>query len=98
MCDKKSAFMYNYKYLEIPIWSTAVLYLRRENRFLHAICHDYNIAIHSLSMHQLLNGKLAEFLEFLDSFFTGLASTTCTPIGMEGGGGGEPQSGGLILH
>ena len=35
-------------------------------------------------------GKLPAIL---DSFFTGVANITSTPIGMKGGGGREPQSG-----
>ena len=46
--------------------------------------------IHSLSIHKLLNGWLAELLTILDSFFNSYASTTSTPIGVEGGG--EPQN------
>ena len=45
-----------------------VLYLGKENRCLHAIHHN-SIAIHSPSMHQLLNGYLAELPAILDSFF-----------------------------
>ena len=43
-----------YKYLEIPILDNNYIYLGKENRCLHAIHHD-GIAIHSLSIHQLLN-------------------------------------------
>ena len=69
-----------------------MLYLRKENRYLHAICHD-SIAIHSLSIHKLLNENLAELPTILDSFVTGYANTTSISIGS--GGGGEPWSGGL---
>ena len=43
------------------------------------------IVINSLSMHQLLNGWLAELPTSLGSFFTGYTNTTSTPVGMEGG-------------
>ena len=68
-----------------------MLYLGKENRCLHAICHSF-IAIHSLSIDQLLNGWLAELLAHLLA-----ANTTSTPIEVEDGGGEEPQSDGLIL-
>ena len=62
-----------------------VLYLGKENRCLHAI-HHHSVAIHNLSIHKLLNGWLAELPTIFDSFFTGYANTTSTPIGVEGGG------------
>ena len=57
------------------------MYLRRENRCLYAIHHNY-IAIHSLPMYQLLNGWLAEL--------SCVTNTTSTPIRIEDGGSGEP--------
>ena len=45
-----------------------VLYLSKENRYLLAINHN-SIAIHSLSLHQLLNGQLAELPTVFGSFF-----------------------------
>ena len=66
-----------------------MLYLEKENRCLHEIHHN-SIAIHSLSIHKLLNGYLAELPAILDRFFSGYANTTSTYIGVEGGGGGEP--------
>ena len=44
------------------------------------------IAIHSLSIHQLLT----ELLTVLGSVFTGVGITTSTSMGLEGGGSGEP--------
>ena len=44
-----------------------------------------HIATHSLSIHQLLNGQLAEFPTILDCLLTRIANTASTPIGMEGG-------------
>ena len=35
--------------------------------------------------HELLNRYLAEFPTILDKFFTGIANTTSTYIGVEGG-------------
>ena len=52
---------------------------------MHEICHD-SIAIYDLCTHQLLGEQLAEFPAILDSFFTGIANTSCTPTGWEGGG------------
>ena len=49
-----------------------------------------------LAIHKLLNEKLAELPPILDSFITGYANTTSTLVGV--GGGGEPRSGGFILH
>ena len=63
-----------------------MLYLQKENRCLHKICHN-SIAIYILSMHQLLNGWLAESLTTVDNYFTGVVNTTSTPTGWEGGGG-----------
>ena len=71
-----------------------MLYLEKKNRYLHGI---YRIAIHNLTIHKLLNGWLAEFPVILD-IFTGYANTTSAPIEVEGGGGEEPQSGGLSVH
>ena len=34
----------------------------------------------------------------LDSLFHKVVNTTSIPIGVEGGGGGEPQSGGNFLY
>ena len=48
--------------------------------------HDDSIAIHSLSICQLLNGQLAELAAILDSLFTDIANTISTPIRVEGGG------------
>jgi len=45
----------------------------------------------SLSVDQLCKGQLAELLAILDSFYT---TITSDHIGVEVGGGGEPQSGG----
>ena len=42
----------------------------KENRCLHGI-HYPSIAIHSVSIHQLLNGWLAEFPAILDSYLLG---------------------------
>ena len=64
---------------------------------MHAICHD-SVAIHSLSIHKLLNGLLAKLPANFNSFFTGYTNTTSTPIGVEDGGDGEPQSGGLKVR
>ena len=52
----------------------------------HAIHHNF-VIIHSLSMeHKLLNRYLAELPAILDDkFFTGIANTTSTYIGVEGG-------------
>ena len=64
-----------------------MLYLRKENKCLHAIHHS-SIAIHSLSIHQLLYEQLAELSASLD-IITGYANTTTstsTPIEVEGGG------------
>ena len=47
--------------------------------------HDDSTAVHSLSIHQLLNGQLAELAAILDSLLTGIAKTTSTPIRVEGG-------------
>ena len=64
------------------------------DRCLHANCHVY------LTIHKLLNEKLAELPPILDSFITGYANTTSTLVGVDGqvGGGGESRSGGFILH
>ena len=56
----KPASMHNYKYLEtviLIIWSivTMYTYLRKENIYLHAICHN-SVVIPNLTMYQLLNG------------------------------------------
>ena len=44
-----------------------------------------------------MNIAIAELLVILDSFSTGYPNTTSTYIGMEDGGSGEPQSGGLLF-
>ena len=54
---------------------------------MHVIHHD-SIPIHNLSMHQLLNGCIAELLT-ISIVFTGVANTTSIPIGVEDGGGGN---------
>ena len=45
-----------------------------------------SIAIQSNSLYLLYTGYLAEFPTILDSFITGVANTTSTPIGWKGGG------------
>ena len=40
---------------------------------------------HSLSIYELLNEWLAELPTTVDIFFTGIANTTNTSIGVEGG-------------
>ena len=62
-----------------------MLYLGKENRYLHAIHHN-SIAIHNLFIHKLLNGYLVEYPAILNSIFTGYINTTSTPIEVEGGG------------
>ena len=52
--------MYKYKYLN------EVTYLGKENSYLYAIQYN-SAAIHTLSMHQLLNGWLPELPTILDS-------------------------------
>ena len=54
-----------------------------KNRCLYLIHHD-SIAIHSLSVQQLLNGQLAGLLTTLD-IFTGIGNATNTSIGVESG-------------
>ena len=57
-CDQiqeKPTSIYKQKCLEILIQLLEVLYLRKENGCLHAICHN-SIAIYSQFMEQLLNG------------------------------------------
>ena len=44
---------------------------------------------YSSSMHQLLNEYLTELPTSLNSILLGVANTTSTPIGVEGGGGGS---------
>ena len=79
--------MHDYKNFEITIiiLSIVCLYLSKKNRCLHVIHHD-SIPIHSLSMHQLLNGCIAELLT-ISIIFTGVAYTTSIPMGVEDGGG-----------
>ena len=73
-----------------------MLYLGKENRCLHTICHD-SVVIY-LPIHKLLSGYLAELPAILDSFLTGYTNTTSAPIGVERGGVGEPQGGGLRVR
>ena len=62
------------------------MYLWKENRCLHAICHD-SIVIHTLSMHQQLNEQLASRIScHFRQLFIGVTNTTSTPIRMEGRG------------
>ena len=56
----------------------------KENRFLHEICHNC-LALYDLSIYQLLVEWLAEFPTILDSIITGIANTSSTPTGWEGG-------------
>ena len=49
------ASMHNYKYLELPILIIWSIVTRKENRYLHEICHD-SISIYNVSIHQLLSG------------------------------------------
>ena len=85
------------KYLKISILIFEVLYLRKGNRCLHAICHD-SITIHSLSVYQMFNGQLAKLPTILQRLFTGVANITSNPIEVGDGGGREPQSGKQRLH
>ena len=59
------------------------LYLRKENRCLHAILHN-SIAIHSPSIHQLLNGQLDELPIILDQFFNAAANITSLSVQWKG--------------
>ena len=55
--------MHNCKYLKVPI-----LYLGKENRYFHEICHS-SIIIYNLSIHQLLSEWLAELPAILERFY-----------------------------
>ena len=52
------------------------------------------MVIQDHSADRLFNGYLVEMPAILDSLFHKVVDTTSSPIEMEGGGGGEPQSGG----
>ena len=49
--------------------------------------------IYSNPVDGLFNGWLVEMPAILDSLFHKVVNTTSIPIGVEGGGGGEPRSG-----
>ena len=61
------------------------IYLKNEWSCLYVLLHK-SIAIQVNSLCVLYIGYLAELPAILDSVFTGVANTTSTPIGWEGGG------------
>ena len=75
---------YYYKYLEIPILIIYFKVLHLEKQILVYNIHHDSIAIHSLSVNQLLNGQVAGLFTILD-IFTGIGNTTNTFIGVESG-------------
>ena len=54
---------------------------------------NLRIVIQNHSVDILFNGWLVEMPTILDSLFHKVVNTTSIPIGVEGGGGVEPQSG-----
>ena len=71
-----------------------MLHLGKENRYLHAIRHA-SIAIHGLSIATQAVEWIANLISsILDSFLLAMP----IPQAVEGGGGGEPQSGWLMVH
>ena len=66
------------------------IYLNNDQSSLHLFLHK-SIANQGNSLCLLYAGQLAELPTKLDNTFTGIANTTSTPIGREGGvKGGEP--------
>ena len=86
LCDWicKRSYTCNYIYLEIQFEIFNSIYLENDQSCLHMFLHK-SIAIHGNSLCLLYTGQLAEFPTMLDSFM-GVANTTSTLIGREGGG------------
>ena len=66
-----------------------MLYLGKENRCSHAICHG-SVAIHSRSIHKLLNEYLTELPAILDSFLLATPTLQALLKGWNVGGSREP--------